>query len=450
MTVEVTSIDTLVVGAGQAGVAMSEHLGALGVPHLVLERDRIAERWRTARWDSLVANGPAWHDRFPNMHIRGVDADGFATKDQMAEYFVDYARMIDAPIRTGVDVKRVVRESGRQGFVVETSDGTFHANRVVVATGPFQCPVIPAIAPTDARLTQIHSANYRNPAQLPVGNVLVVGAGSSGVQIAAELQRSGRQVYLSVGPHDRPPRAYRGRDFCWWLGVLGLWDMETMRPGRSHVTIAVSGADGGHTVDFRRLAHDGVTLVGVTRAFDRGTVTFEADLAANIAAGDENYLSLLDAADAYAASNGLDLPEEPEARRIPADPPCLTEPLTQLDLAAAGVTSIIWATGYANDFGWLQVDAFDENGKPKHQRGVASEPGLYFLGLPWLSRRGSAFIWGVWHDAKHVAGHIATQRSYQHYHEAAAQRNIPAAPPAGDHGADPVVPSPMPTSAAAH
>jgi len=188
----------------------------------------------------------------------------------------------------------------------------------------------------------------------------------------------------------------------------------------------------------------------VTRAFDRGTVTFEADLAANIAAGDENYLSLLDAADAYAASNGLDLPEETEARRIPADPPCLTEPLTQLDLAAAGVTSIIWATGYANDFGWLQVDAFDENGKPKHQRGVASEPGLYFLGLPWLSRRGSAFIWGVWHDAKHVAGHIATQRSYQHYHEAAAQRNIPAAPLAGDHGAEPVVPSPMPTSAAAH
>ncbi|MBR8190405.1 NAD(P)-binding domain-containing protein [Burkholderia vietnamiensis] len=449
MTVEVTSIDTLVVGAGQAGVAMSEHLGALGVPHLVLERDRIAERWRTGRWDSLVANGPAWHDRFPNLMIDDVDPDSFATKDQMADYFVEYAKMIDAPIRTGVEVKRVVRNAGRQGFVVETSDGTLHANRVVVATGPFQRPIIPAIAPVDPALTQIHSADYRNPEQLPAGNVLVVGAGSSGVQIADELQRSGRRVYLSVGPHDRPPRAYRGRDFCWWLGVLGLWDMEVMRPGRAHVTIAVSGADGGHTVDFRRLAHKGVTLVGLTKSFDHGMVAFEEDLAANIAAGDENYLSLLDAADAYVASNGLDLPEELEARLIPADPACVTNPLASLDLAAAGVTSIIWATGYANDYAWLQVDAFDENGKPKHQRGVSKEPGVYFVGLPWLSRRGSAFIWGVWHDAKHVAGHIATQRSYQSYHESAAQR-VTKPTPHNIATAEPEVTLPMVARAAAH
>ncbi len=414
-------IDTLVVGAGQAGVAMSEHLGALGVPHLVLERARIAERWRTARWDSLVANGPAWHDRFPNLEIAGVAPDGFATKDQMADYFEAYAKQVEAPIRTGVAVTRVVRNAGAPGFTVTTSEGTIVARRVVVATGPFQTPVIPPIAPSDPRLAQLHSADYRNPQQLPAGNVLIVGAGSSGTQIADELQRAGRQVYLSVGPHERPPRAYRGRDFCWWLGVLGLWDLETMRPGRSHVTIAVSGARGGQTVDFRRLAHEGVMLVGLTKQFDRGCVTFEADLAENLARGDENYLSLLDAADAYAARNGLDLPDEPEARVIPPDPACVSEPLASLDLVAAGVTSIIWATGYVNDFGWLQVDAFDEHGKPKHQRGVASEPGIYFVGLPWLSRRGSAFVWGVWHDAKHVAGHIATQRSYQAYHEASAR-----------------------------
>ncbi|MGA9912084.1 MAG: NAD(P)/FAD-dependent oxidoreductase [Paraburkholderia sp.] len=422
MTVERTSIDTLVVGAGQAGVAMSEHLSKLGVPHLVLERDRIAERWRTGRWDSLVANGPAWHDRFPGMEFDGLDPDAFASKDQVADYFEAYARKFNAPIRTGVEVTKVVRNAGRPGFTVETTKGVIEANRVVVTTGPFQRPVIPPIAPEAGELTQIHSADYRNPEQLPEGAVLVVGAGSSGVQIADELQRAGKQVYLSVGAHDRPPRAYRNRDFCWWLGVLGEWDAEVMRPGREHVTIAVSGARGGHTVDFRRLAHQGITLVGLTKAFNDGVVTFESDLADNLARGDENYLSLLNAADAYIARNGLDLPEEPEARHMLPDPECVTHPIPELDLAGAGVTSIVWATGYAVDYNWLHVNAFDANGKPKHQRGVSIEPGVYFLGLPWLSRRGSAFIWGVWHDAKHIADHIVTQRKYLSYRDASERQ----------------------------
>ncbi|MEO8937965.1 MAG: NAD(P)/FAD-dependent oxidoreductase [Burkholderiaceae bacterium] len=422
MTVERTSIDTLVVGAGQAGVAMSEHLSKLGVPHLVLERDRIAERWRTGRWDSLVANGPAWHDRFPNLEFAGLDPDAFASKEQVADYFVAYSRKFDAPIRTGVEVMKVVRNTGRQDFTIETSEGTIEANRVVVATGPFQRPVIPSIAPTAGNLTQIHSADYRNPEQLPDGGVLVVGAGSSGVQIADELQRAGRQVYLSVGPHNRPPRAYRGRDFCWWLGVLGEWDAEVMMPGKEHITIAVSGAHGGQTVDFRRLAQQGIMLVGSTKSFDDGVATFESDLTVNIACGDENYLSLLNAADAYVVRNGLDLPEDPDARIIPPDPECVTKPMPDLSLAKAGVTSIIWATGYAVDYSWLNVDAFDAAGKPKHQRGVSKEPGVYFLGLPWLSRRASAFIWGVWHDAKHIADHIVTQRKYLAYHDPSKRR----------------------------
>ncbi|WP_345816768.1 NAD(P)/FAD-dependent oxidoreductase (plasmid) [Paraburkholderia sp. PREW-6R] len=417
MTAGTTSIDTLVVGAGQAGVAMSEHLSRNGVPHLVLERARIAERWRTGRWDSLVANGPAWHDRFPGLEFAETAPDAFAPKEEVADYFVAYAKKFDAPVRTGVEVTKVVRNTGREGFTVETSDGVIEARRVVVATGPFQKPVIPPIAPHATSLTQLHSADYRNPQQLPEGGVLVVGAGSSGVQIADELQRAGRNVYLSVGAHDRPPRAYRGRDFCWWLGVLGEWDAEVMKPGREHVTIAVSGARGGQTVDFRRLGHQGITLVGLTKSFEGSVVHFNADLAKNIARGDENYLSLLDAADNYAARNGLDLPAEPQAREIPSDPDCLTHPLLDLDLEQAGVASIIWATGYTTDFRWLQVDAFDEKGKPKHQRGVSKEPGVYFLGLPWLSRRGSAFIWGVWHDAKHVADHIVTQRTYQAYYD---------------------------------
>lgn len=426
MNQQITEIDTLVVGAGQAGVAMSEHLSRLGIPHLVLERARIAEAWRSGRWDSLVANGPAWHDRFPGLEF-DMDPDGFAGKEQVADYFEAYARKFDAPIKTGVEVKRVTRNVGRAGFTVETSKGTYLVKHLVSATGPFQKPVIPTIAPTDSSLHQIHSAHYFNPEQLPEGAVLVVGAGSSGVQIAEELLRAGRQVYLSVGPHDRPPRAYRGRDFCWWLGVLGLWDSETVQAGREHVTIAVSGARGGHTVDFRRLAQAGMVLVGLTERFADGAVSFAQDLNENLDRGDENYLALLDAADAYAERNGLDLPQEPTARERVADAACIAQPLQALDLVEAGVSTIIWATGYSQDYSWLQVDAFHANGKPRHQRGVSSEQGIYFVGLPWLSRRGSAFIWGVWHDARHVADQIATQRKYRAYDESrsAAERPLP-------------------------
>ncbi len=427
MTAEIQTINTLVVGAGQAGIAASEHLSQLGVEHLVLERQRIAQAWRTGRWDSLVANGPAWHDRFPGLEFKG-DRDGFPGKDEVADYFEDYVRQIKAPVRTGVEVRRVTRNQGRPGFTVETSEGVIEARNVIAATGPFQVPVIPPIAPAapaapaDSSLLQIHSAHYHRPAQLPEGAVLVVGAGSSGVQIADELQRAGRKVFLSVGAHDRPPRAYRRRDFCWWLGVLGEWDAAIAKPGREHVTIAVSGARGGHTVDFRALGHQGITLVGLTESFADGRVRFRDDLAENIANGDANYLAMLDAADDYIRRNGLDLPEEPEARRRLPDPECVRQPLRELDLAAAGITSIIWATGYRVDFSWLQVDSFEPGGKPRHHRGVGHEPGIYFLGLPWLSRRGSSFIWGVWHDAKFVADHIAKQRRYSDYDAAARSR----------------------------
>ena len=245
--------------------------------------------------------------------------------------------------------------------------------------------------------------------------MLVIGAGSSGVQIADELQRAGRAVWLSVGAHDRPPRRYRQRDFCWWLGVLGMWDAAANAPGKEHVTIAVSGARGGHTVDFRQLAHQGVTLVGQTRGFDGDKALFHHDLAENIRRGDASYLALLDAADAWVARNGMDLPEEPSAREFLPDPACVTDPLLSLNLAEAGISTIIWATGYTTDYRWLKVNAFDDAQRPQHHRGVSTEPGVYFLGLPWLSRRGSTFIWGVWHDAKYIADQIAIQRQYQRY-----------------------------------
>jgi putative flavoprotein involved in K+ transport len=410
----VDKVEVLVVGAGQAGIAMSEHLGKAGISHMVLERKRIAERWRSGRWDSLVANGPAWHDRFPGLEFAG-DPDAFPDKETVADYFVAYANKIAAPIRCGVEVTAVRKVAGKSGFTVETTAGTIEANYVVAATGPFQKPVFPAMLPADAGITQLHSNSYRNPEQLPDGAILVVGAGSSGTQIAEELRRKGRRVFLSVGPHVRLPRRYRGRDYCWWLGVLGEWEWITPPAGAEHVTIPVSGAYGGETVDFRDLAARGITLVGVTEGFRNGVMHFAPDLPSNIARGDAKYISVLDQADAYVARNGLELPEEPDARNLLPDPPCMTDPVRALDLATAGVSTILWATGYAVDYSWLPAGALDEKGRPRHSRGISPEPGIYFLGLPWLSRRGSSFIWGVWHDARFIADQIAIQRGYLAY-----------------------------------
>lgn len=417
----IETVETVIVGAGQAGVAMSEHLSLCGGSHLVLERHRIAERWRSERWDSLVANGPAWHDRFPSMEFSDVDPEAFAPKESVANYFAAYAEMIKAPVRCGVEVRKVTRNVGRPGFHVETSEGEIDALNVVAATGAFQRPVIPPLVPETVGIQQIHSSGYRNPGQLPEGAVLVVGAGSSGAQIADELLAAGRQVFLSVGPHDRPPRRYRGRDFVWWLGVLGKWDAAALAPGTEHVTISVSGAHGGETIDFRRLAARGMTLVGLTESCEGGVLRFAPDLVTNIGLGDANYLSVLDEADAYVEQNGLDLPEEPEARIIDADPACLTDPVRELNLEEAGISTIIWATGFSVDYSWLDVDTFDDKGRPIHQRGVSSEPGIFFLGLPWQSRRGSSFIWGVWHDARYLADIIAKQRHYMDYHAAASR-----------------------------
>ncbi|MCD0497793.1 NAD(P)/FAD-dependent oxidoreductase [Achromobacter sp. MY14] len=413
MSVEKTN--TLVIGAGQAGIAMSEHLGAMGIDHIVLERKRIAERWRSERWDSLVANGPAWHDRFPSLKFDDIGADVFPPKERMAQYFEDYARMINAPVRTGVEVLRVQRNQKRPGFTITTSDGVFEALHVVTATGAFQIPSYPAIVPEDAGIQQVHSSAYKNPDQLADGAVLVVGAGASGSQIAEELRRAGRTVYLSVGEHYRPPRSYRERDYCWWLGALGMWDEVKKKPKREHVAFAVSGYDNGKTIDFRRLAHAGIQLVGITQRFENGVMTFQEGLAENVAQGDADYFEVLREADAYIEQNGLDLPAEPEAWELLDDPDCLTNPILSLNLAEAGITSIVWATGFKVDYRWMEVDVFDDQGYPVHKRGITAEKGIYFLGLPNQSNRSSSFIWGVWHDAKYIADHIGIHLDYLAY-----------------------------------
>ena len=294
---------------------MSEHLSTCSVPHLVVERHRIAERWRSEKWDSLVANGPAWHDRFPGMEFPDTHADAFVHKEKVADYFVAYASQISAPVRCGVEVKAVHRDVGRRGFRIRTSDRVIEANNVVAATGAFQRPMTPALVPGSAGLMQIHSNSYKNPDRCRRVQYWWLAQDPLGCR-SGKLSLSGKRVYLSVGPHDRPPRSYRQRDYCWWLGVLGKWDAQAKKPGTEHVTIAVSGASGGHTIDFRRLATQGITLLGRTELYSDGVVFLRADLAENLARGDANFLSVLDEADAYVVRNGINLPQEPDAHKI--------------------------------------------------------------------------------------------------------------------------------------
>lgn len=413
MSINNKKVDTLVVGSGQAGIAMSEHLSNLGIEHLVLEKNRIAEAWRTRRWDSLVANGPCWHDKFPNMDFPH-DPDSFVPHGEVAEYFENYAKMIDAPIETGIEVQNVLKNKHKKGFTIETSQGTVVADNIVVATGPFQQPIIPKIAPQNTNIYQIHSDQYKNPNQLPEGAVLVVGAGSSGVQIASELNSAGKKVYLSVGPHERPPRKYRDRDNVWWLGVLGTWH-ETTPPQRPIKGFAVSGMNGGQSVDFRKMGHEGIHLVGMTKAFTDKTVSFNDDLVDNIVSAEQSYLDNLEEMDRYIENNGLELPEEPEAKILMDMPDAMKNPIHELDFEKDNITSIIWASGFGYDYHWLDFDIFADNGAPIHNKGVTSVPGIYFVGLPYLSGKGSSFIWGVWHDAKRIAEYIEIQRHYQRY-----------------------------------
>lgn len=417
------STGAVVVGAGQAGIAASEHLRAHNIDHIVLEKDTVAESWKTRRWDSLVANGPAWHDKFPNLKFEGEKTQ-FVPKDGVADYMEKYAKQIDMPVFTGVTVTKVENLDKKQGFKVTTSKGVVDTTFVIIATGAFQTPTIPPIVPLENKqVKQIHSIEYKNPKQIhdlaEGGNILVVGCGSSGAQIADELstapETKSEKIYLSVGAHDRPPRSYRGRDFCWWLGVLNKWDMEAV-PNSEHTTIAVSGAKGGRTMDFRELAKQGVVLVGKTTSYKDGKLIFSDDLKENVGKGDANYLSLLDEADEYIKQNGVSLPEEPEARQFLPDPECVTHPLKDLDLEKENIKAIIWATGFKSDYSFLEsTNAVTSEGRPSHKRGISTEPGIYYLGLPWQTRRGSSFIWGVWYDAKYVGDHIAKQQMYLNY-----------------------------------
>jgi len=406
----VEDVGTLIIGGGQAGLAMSHMLSQRGIPHCVLERHRIAERWHSERWIGLRFQFPNWSILLPDFPFRHCNPDGFAKGSEIADYITSYAAFTKAPVRCGVKVTALRPAGNPSGFVAETSRGPVRASNVVVATGPYQRPTVPSIPLGDNSVFQLHANTYKSPDQLPPGAVLIVGSGASGAQIAEELQLAGRRVYLSVGRHRRLPRRYCGRDLIWWLSELGLDRTTAEQRGPNKTLPLITGAYGGHTVDFRDFAKQGITLLGRVLAAQDGKLEIASDLRANLAYGDAAYAEFLDRVDRHVDANRFDLPSDPAARTEKPEPACLTEPIPQLDLRAAAVKSLIWATGYALDFDWIKFPVFDNLGEPNHRGGVTKVPGLYFLGLQWLSKLTSSFLSGVGDDAARLADHIAARK----------------------------------------
>jgi putative flavoprotein involved in K+ transport len=400
--------ETVIVGGGHAGLAMSHQLSRRGGAHIVLERGRVAERWRSERWDSLHFQFPNWSLALPGQPYDGPQPDGFSSRDEVVAFIERYCAATAAPVRTGVRVDAIRPAPGSDGFRLETSHGIVVASNVVVATGPYQEPVIPAPASAlPPRIVQVHSRAYRNPAGLPPGAVLVVGSGASGCQIVEDLLAAGRRVFLSVGRHRRFPRRYRGRDMFWWMERMGALDqtLDERPEARERPNPLVTGVGGGHEIDLRRYAECGVTLLGRLEGIEGARLRLADDLDAQLSRGDEGVVAFTGSVDAYVARTGLAVPEE----RAPAPVGSAIAPIRTIDLDAESVASVIWATGFRRDFGWIHLPVLDERGEPIHRRGVSSCPGLYFLGLPWLHTLKSSVLCGVGRDADHLAECIASR-----------------------------------------
>ncbi|WIM68402.1 NAD(P)/FAD-dependent oxidoreductase [Corynebacterium breve] len=388
-----------ILGAGQGGIALARHLSTHEIPYVLLEKARIAEAWRTQRWDNLVTNGPAWASSYPDQPIAGVDPHSYLPKNTIADYLENYVAEQGLTVYEHTAANEVTRCG--DGFLITTTRGEVQARYVVVATGATQVPKMPL--PPIAGVNNLHSVDYSNPAVLAPGAVVVVGGGTSAYQIAEELIAAGRKVFISVGTHSRVPRTYRGRDVVWWTGVLNHYESVNI-PAGGTPSILMSGAYGGRTLDYRNLE---ATLVGRITGSNDGHLLFDDSLADTIAHGDLYYRNFLTQIDDFIATRKLDLPEEPQAHDI-GDLPGAGP--SSISVAEESIGTIIWATGYRPDISWLNMpELIDDRGRIAHRRGITAIPGLLFLGLPRQMRVGSGFVWGAWYDARVIADHIGHQ-----------------------------------------
>jgi putative flavoprotein involved in K+ transport len=397
-----------IVGGGQAGLSLAYYLKQRGIDHLVFEKHDPVHTWRDQRWDSFCLVTPNWQCKLPGWEYAGNDPHGFMKKDEIVDYVQGFVRHVDARVLSDVVVQRVSRRE-QGGFAITTTKGDYTADHVVVASGGYHLPIIPRMAERlPAQIVQIHSEQYRNPQSLPAGAVLVVGNGQSGAQIAEDLHLAGRQVVLATGSAPRCARFYRGRDVVDWLADMGYYDMPVtdhpLREGvRDNTNHYVTGRDGGRDIDLRRFAAEGMQLYGVLQGLDGATLKFRPDLRANLDHADQVYNSINASIDKHIARNGITAP-----------PPSIYEPVWQpegeresLDLAEAGITSVVWCIGFQPDFGWLDAPVFTGRGQPVHLRGVTAVEGLYFLGLPWLHTWGSGRFSGIARDAAFIADQIS-------------------------------------------
>jgi putative flavoprotein involved in K+ transport len=403
------AVDVVIVGAGHSGLAMSRCLAERSIDHVIFERGEIANSWRHERWDSLRLLTPNWQTRLPGVAYSGSDPDGFMAMGDVVRFIEDYATQSSAPIETGTEVA-AVRRAGEH-YRVETTRGSFNARAVVAASGAFAKPVVPAVASgLPASIAQWTSQQYRNPAQLDDGGVLVVGASATGLQLAEEIHRSGRPVMLAVGEHIRMPRRYRGRDIEWWLSASGVLDqtyteVEDINRARRVPSPQLIGSADNRTLDLNRLQDLGVRMAGRLVGVNGTQAQFSGSLANHCAMADLKLNRLLGTFDEWASESGLDsavdAPTRPEPTRIDVKPPLM------LDLEKEGFRTVLWATGLSPDYGWLELPVFDRRGRVQHDGGVV-EPGVYVMGLPFLRRRKSSYMHGAEDDARDLSAHLAS------------------------------------------
>jgi putative flavoprotein involved in K+ transport len=404
-------VTTVVIGAGHAGLAMSRCLADRAIDHVVLERGEVAHTWRTERWDSLRLLTPNWQSRLPGFGYSGNDPDGYRTLPEVIDFIASYAKAICAPVRTHTTVTSV--RSTEAGYLVRTDQGDWRCRAVVLASGTCNIARVPAFAKLVPRsIASLAGKDYRNPDQLAEGGVLVVGASSSGTQIASEIHRSGRPVILSVGEHIRAPRVYRGKDLEWWMDAAGLLDqrydeVDDIARARRVPSLQLAGTPDRSTLDLNALTEIGVQLVGrLAGITEDGKAQFAGSLRNMCALSDLKMRRLLDLIDTWARENGLDDTVEPPYRL----PPTRVEdaPPLGLDLAAGQIKTIIWATGYRADYSWLDVPVLDRKGMIRHDGGIVCSPGMYLIGSQFLRRRKSALIDGAGDDARDLSAHLAS------------------------------------------